>query len=63
MGGNTTVSGRLSLITTHNEKFFSSKLHVSLSDRIIIGGYAFSFQPKSPLLAAETMCRARAIDI
>ncbi len=31
--------------------------------RIIIGGYAFSFQPKSPLLADETMCRARALDI
>ncbi len=24
---------------------------------------AFSFQPKSPLLEDETMCRARAIDI
>ncbi len=45
---------------TQRETFFS-KLHISLSDRIIIGGYAFSFQPKSPLLAAETMCRARAI--
>ncbi len=63
MGGNTTVSKRLSLIATHNEIFFSSKLHLSLSDRIIIGGYAFSFQPKSPLLADETMCRARVIGI
>ncbi len=44
-------------------EIFLSKLHLSLSDRIIIGGYAFSFQPKSPLLADETMCRARAIDI
>ncbi len=47
---------------TQREIFFS-KLHLSLNDRIIIGGYAFSFQSKSPLLAAETMCRARAIGI
>ncbi len=38
-----------------------SKLHLSLSDRFIIGGYAFNFQPKSPLLADETVCKARAI--
>ncbi len=60
---NTTVSEGLSIIATHNEKYIYSKLHLSLSDRIIIGGYAFSFQPKSPLLADETMCRARAIGI
>ncbi len=42
-------------------EFFPSKLHLSLSDRFIIGGYAFNFQPKSPLLADETVCKARAI--
>ncbi len=62
-GGNTTISERLSLIAAHNEKFFSSKVHLSLSDRFIIGGYAFNFQPKSPLLADETACKARAIGI
>ncbi len=36
-GGNITISERLSLIATHNEIFFSSKLHLSLSDRFIIG--------------------------
>ncbi len=40
-----------------------SKLHLSLSDGIIIEGYAFSFQPKSPLLEDETMCTARTIGI
>ncbi len=43
---------------TQREKFSSSKLQLSLSDRIIIGGYAFSFQSKSSLLADETICRA-----
>ncbi len=38
-------------------------LHLSLSDRFIIGGYAFNFQPKSPLLANETVCKERAIGI
>ncbi len=38
-------------------------LHLSLSDRFIIGGYAFNFQPKSPLFADETVCKARAIGI
>ncbi len=27
------------------------------------GGYAFNFQPKSPLLADKTVCKARAIGI
>ncbi len=36
-GGNTTISERLSLTATHNEKYLFSKLHISLSDRIIIG--------------------------
>ncbi len=44
-------------------EIFSSKLHLSLSDRFIIGGYAFNFQPKSPLLADETVCKVRAIGI
>ncbi len=43
--------------------FLSSKLHLSLSDRFIIGGYAFNFQAKSPLLADKTVCEARAIGI
>ncbi len=43
-------------------EFLFSKLHLSLSDRFIIGGYAFNFQPKSPLFADETVCKARAID-
>ncbi len=62
-GGNITILERLSLIAAHNEIFFSSKLHLSLSDRFIIGGYAFNFQPNSPLLADETVCKARAIGI
>ncbi len=47
-------------------EFFSSKLHLSLSDRFIIGlyrGYAFNFQPKSSLLADETVRKARTIGI
>ncbi len=44
-------------------EIFLSKLHLSLSDRFIIGGYAFNFQPKSHLLADETVCKARAIGI
>ncbi len=44
-------------------EFFSSKLHLSLSDRFIIGGYAFNFQPKSPLFADETVGIARTIGI
>ncbi len=47
---------------TQREILFS-KLHLSLSDRFFIGGYAFNFQPKSPLLEDETMCRARTIGI
>ncbi len=62
-GGNITISERLSLIATHNEKIFLTKIHLSLSDRFIIGGYAFNFQPKSPLLADETVCKARTIGI
>ncbi len=58
-GGNATISERLSLIATHNEFFF----HLSLSDRFIIGSYAFNFQPKSPLFADETVCIARTIGI
>ncbi len=58
-----TISDRFSLIVTHNKKIFSSKLHLSLSDIFIIGGYAFNFQPKSPLLADETVCRGRTIGI
>ncbi len=50
-------------IATHNEIFSSSKLHLSLSERFIIGGYAFNFQPKSPLLADKTVCKARLICI
>ncbi len=45
------------------EIFFLSKLHLSLSDRFIIGDYAFNFQRKSPLLADKTVCKARAIGI
>ncbi len=44
-------------------EIFFSKLNLSLSDRFIIGGYAFNFQPKSRLFADETVCKARAIDI
>ncbi len=47
---------------TQREIIFS-KLRLSLSDGIISGGYAFSFQLKSPLLADETVCRARTIGI
>ncbi len=46
-GGNTTIYERLSLIATHNEIFSSSKLHISLTDRIIIGlkeGQNFRFK-------------------
>ena len=43
--------------------FFITNLKFWLSDRFIIGGYAFNFQPKSPLLADETVCKARAIGI
>ncbi len=59
MGGNTTVSERLSLIATHNEFFFSSKLQLSLSDGIIIGGYPSVSSPNR-LLSRTKRCVERA---
>ncbi len=63
-GGNTTISERLSLIHSYTQReiLFSQNLTFR-NGRFIIGGYAFNFQPKSPLLADETVCKARAIGI
>ncbi len=48
--------------TYQQRDFFPSDIpHFVISDRIIIGVYAFSFQPKSPLLSYETVFRVRNI--
>ncbi len=46
---------------SYTQRVFYLLLHLSLSDRFIIGGYASNFQPKSPLFADETVGKARAI--